>query len=148
MRTLWLDMDGTIANLYGVNGWLNDLINHNVRPYAEAKVMWNMSTLARLLNKLQHNGYNIGIISWLSKNSTIEYDTKVTEAKNKWLQKHLKSVTFNYIHIVEYGTPKSNFARPNDILFDDEEKNRQDFIGTAYDAMQLFTVLKQLASAL
>lgn len=147
-RTIYLDMDGTIANLYEVQGWLNDLVNHNERPYAEAKVMWNMSLLARLLNIVQKRGYNIGIISWLSKNSTVEYDEKVTKVKKEWLNRHLKSVTFDFIHIVEYGTPKSLFANSNDILFDDEEQNRQDFIGTAYDATQLITVLKQLTSTL
>ena len=25
-KWLWLDMDGTFADLYGVNGWLDDLV--------------------------------------------------------------------------------------------------------------------------
>ena len=33
-----------------------------------------MNVLARLLNKLQRNGYTIGVVSWLAKNSTEEYD--------------------------------------------------------------------------
>ena len=61
------DMDGTIADLYGVENWLDYLIAEDVKPYAEAKVLVNMNSLARRLNTLQRNGYEIVIISWLSK---------------------------------------------------------------------------------
>ena len=37
MRTIWFDLDGTLVDLYGVEGWLEDLTNHNERPYREAK---------------------------------------------------------------------------------------------------------------
>ena len=98
--TLYFDMDGTIANLYAVDGWLNDLEAYNTRPYEEARVMHNMSTLARLLNKAQSNGYRIAIISWLSKSGTPDYNRKVEKVKRKWLKKHLKSVQFDEIYIV------------------------------------------------
>ena len=142
--TIYFDMDGTIADLYGVNGWLNDLTSHNPRPYAEAKVMLNMSTLARLLNKAQEQGYKLGVISWLSKSGNAEYNEKVTKVKRKWLKRHLKSVNFDKIHIVEYGTPKSNFATHIDILFDDEEKNRVEWCGDAYEPNDIITILKQI----
>lgn len=145
-KTIWFDMDGTIANLYGVENWLADLIAHNPRPYAEAKVMWNMSYLARLLNLVQSKGYKIGIISWLSKNSNNEYDNVVTQVKNQWLKKHLKSVVFDEIHIVAYGTPKSIFSNQNDILFDDEIGNRMEWAGMAYSEKEIFTVLREIIS--
>ena len=63
MRTIWFDMDGTIANLYGVENWLPKLQAHDVTPYVEAEVMLNMSQLARLLNSVQKLGYKLGIIS-------------------------------------------------------------------------------------
>ena len=47
--TIWFDMDGTIADLYNVNGWLDDLENERTRPYDEAAVLLNFATLARLL---------------------------------------------------------------------------------------------------
>ena len=77
MRTIWFDMDGTIANLYGVENWLPKLQAHDASPYADAKVMWNMNQLARLLNRVQAIGYGIGIISWLSKCPTEDYDKAV-----------------------------------------------------------------------
>jgi len=139
------DMDGTIANLYGVEGWLNDLINENTRPYEEAAVMINMNSLARRLNKLQAQGHEIVIISWLSKNGTEAYNKAVTEVKKALLKKHLNSVKFDEINIVEYGTSKEQFAKnENDILFDDEEKNRTNWTGKAYNVNNILEVLKTI----
>ena len=139
------DMDGTIANLYGVENWLDDLINENVRPYAEAQVMVNMNVLARKLNQLQKKGYELVIISWLSKCSSKSYDAAVTATKKAWLKKHLNSVQWNEINIVRYGTNKAQFASSNqDILFDDEEQNRTNWIGKAYDVTNILDVLKTL----
>lgn len=142
---IYFDMDGTIANFYGVDGWLDYLINNDTTPYRIAKPLINMNSLARILNRLQRNGIEIGIISWLAKNSNIEYDKKVTETKIKWLETHLKSVKFNEIIIVPYGTPKENFATERDILFDDEEPNRKNWKGIAYDETNIIEVLKVVA---
>ena len=142
---IWFDMDGTIADLYGVDGWLDYLINSDVYPYANARPLLHLSTLARMLNQLQREGYEIGIISWLSKSGTDEYNKAVTDAKMKWLKKHLASVQFNTIHIVKYGTPKEIFSTSdNDILFDDEEKNRQNWKGKAFDVNNILGILKNL----
>ena len=138
-------MDGCIADLYSVEGWLEDLINGNPRPYREAQTMLSMVWLARRLHILQSLGYKIGIISWLSKSSTPEYDRQVTEAKIDWLNRHLPSVDFDEIHIVPYGTPKSSFATPRDILFDDELKNRLEWIGAAFNPNEILPTLKELA---
>ena len=139
------DMDGTIADLYKVEGWLENLIAEDVRPYREAEVMLNMNVLARQLNKLQAAGHEIVIISWLSKCGSDDYDARVTETKKAWLRKHLGSVKFNEINIVKYGTCKAQFARSeNDILFDDEEPNRKAWTGKAYNVNNIMEVLKAL----
>ena len=52
-RAIWLDMDGNFVDLYGVENWLEDLTNHNPRPYIMAKPLVCLSVLARTLNKLQ-----------------------------------------------------------------------------------------------
>lgn len=139
------DMDGTIANLYGVNGWLEMLTAHDETPYRLATTLINMNTLAKYLNKLQKKGYEIGIISWLAKNSTQEYDENVTRAKKNWLKKHLRSVKFDFIEIVAYGTDKNIVAvEKTDILFDDEEKNRNNWAGIAYDVDNILETLRGL----
>lgn len=143
--TIFFDMDGTIADLYGVENWLDYLISGDARPYEIAKPLLKLTILARLLNKLQTKGYRIGIISWLAKNSTPEYDEKVTRAKRKWLNKHLASVDFDEINIVPYGTAKFTFKKSsNDILFDDEEHNLEKWAGNAFLPCKILETLKSL----
>lgn len=142
MKKIFFDMDGTIANLYGVENWLSELRAESTKPYAEAKPLLNMSTLARTLNKLTAKGYEIGIISWTSKGGSEQYNKAVAETKIKWLNKHLASVHFTNISIVPYGTPKETIG--NGILFDDEEPNRTNWNGIAYSEKEIMRVLKTL----
>lgn len=141
-KTINFDMDGTIANLYGVDGWLECLMNKDVKPYAEAKPLVNLSALARVLNRLQRNGYQICVISWLAKVDDDAYNRAVAEVKIAWLVKHLPSVKWDKITIVPYGTPKSTCG--DGILFDDEEPNRNEWVGVAYDVDNIIEVLKNL----
>ena len=144
--TIYFDMDGTIANLYGVENWLPKLQNEDASPYTDAEPLVRLATLARLLNKLQRNGHKIGIVSWLAKNSTNEYDIKVTNAKIEWLNTHLKSVQFDEIKIGKYGTPKSTMVDDkNGILFDDEEPNRIEWQGIAHNVDNIIGILKGIA---
>ena len=143
MKAINFDMDGTLADFYGVENWLDYLINENPYPYEVAKPLINMSTLARRLNKLQREGYEINIISWLAKNSTEDFDKKVVDAKRKWLKKHLPSVKWNHITIVAYGVNKS--ALGSGILFDDEEPNRKMWGNGAYDVHNILEILKEIA---
>ena len=143
--TINFDMDGTIADLYGVDNWLDYLIAENVYPYANARPLLHLSALARKLNALQRDGYNLAIVSWLSKNGSDEYNEAVIEAKIKWLAKHLPSVHWDYVNIVPYGTPKENFCEnPLDILFDDEERNRNNWTGRAYDVQNIMEILREI----
>ena len=145
MRTIWWDMDGTIANLYAVENWLPKLRAEDPTPYAEAEVLWNMSQLARLMNQVQKLGYKLGIISWTAKNGTESYNEVVKQAKLKWLKKHLASVNWDSICVVSYGTPKSLVMQTeDDILFDDEAPNRDAWLGEAYEPEMMIKVLKAL----
>lgn len=141
---IWFDMDGTIADLYAVDGWLADLRAESIRPYAEAKVLHNMAVLARFLNRVQENGHEIGIISWTAKYSTKGYAEAVAEAKKVWLRKHLPSVRWDEIKIVAYGVNKLE-ATGGGILFDDEEPNRDTWGEGAYKPEEILEVLKNLA---
>ena len=145
MKTIWWDMDGTIANLYAVENWLPKLRAEDPTPYAEAEVLWNMSQLARLMNRVQMMGYKLGIISWTSKGGSESYNELVKQAKLGWLKKHLASVNWDSICVVSYGTPKSLVMNTeDDILFDDEEPNRDAWLGEAYEPQDMIKVLKAL----
>lgn len=133
MRTIYFDMDGTIADLYSVDNWLDKLVNNDATPYEEAEPMVNMKDLSSFLKDLQHKGIRIGIVSWLAKNSTKEYDKAVRAAKRKWLKENI-DITFDEIHIVKYGTRKDYIVKDkNGILFDDELNNRNNWRGLAID---------------
>ena len=142
VKAINFDMDGTIANLYGVENWLEYLLNKDTTPYMQAKPLINLSSLARILNRLQRNGYKICIISWLAKVNDNDYHKAVATAKLEWLAKHLPSVKWDNISIIEYGTPKSTCGKG--ILFDDEEKNRKEWTGVAYDEKNIIEILKKL----
>ena len=143
--TIWFDMDGTLNRFYEVENWLPMLRAEDTTPYAIARPLGNMQTLARKLNKLHRAGYTIGVISWGSKESSKAYLEAVREAKKKWLDKHLHSVKWDAIHVVEYGTPKENFKLgAEDILFDDEERNRENWGEYSFDPSQIMEILSAL----
>ena len=142
IREINFDMDGTFVNLYGVDNWLNMIRNADATPYLVASPLLNLAIFARTLNRLQRKGYTINIISWLAKTGSDDFHKRVTEAKLTWLAKHLPSVKWNNINIVSYGTPKSTYG--NGILFDDEEPNRKEWNGVAYDVNNILEVLKNL----
>ena len=81
MKSIYFDMDGTIANLYAVLNWLPMLRAEDTTPYTLAKPLIKMNILARLLNALKKDGWTIGVVSWTAKNGTEEYNERVAKAK-------------------------------------------------------------------
>lgn len=147
---LCFDMDGTIADFYGVENWLPMLRASDPTPYKVAKPMMNFSTLARQLNAAQRKGAKLVIISWCSKTGTPEFDMMVNDAKREWLAKHLPSVHWDAIEIVPYGTNKAEVCGAKDwsyFLFDDEERNREEWRamgGVPFEPDTITNVLKNL----
>lgn len=126
MKTLVFDMDGTIADFYGVEGWLDNLHSENPRPYIMAEPLWDMELLGTILSTLKERGFRIIVTSWLAKDSTKEFDEVVRVAKRDWLNRY--QFPFDEIHLVKYGTTKANCTRKhgdNQILFDDNDKVRK-----------------------
>lgn len=135
-KTLVFDMDGTIANLYGVSGWLSDLRSENVRPYVEADPMYNMDKLTEVLNIFKSCGWRIVVTTWLAKGATKAYDNTVRKAKIEWLEKY--DFPYDEIHLVKYGTTKANCTRKLggfQVLIDDNEQVRKGWtLGATIDA--------------
>ena len=111
------DMDGTIADLYGVENWLPMLENEIVLPYEIAKPMWDMERLARAIKALQALGIEQRIVSWLAKDSSEEYKTEVRRAKRNWLEEN--EFPFDHFHGVQFGATKADSVRK--FLADNEE---------------------------
>ena len=135
-KTIVFDMDGTIGDLYGVEDWLSALRNEDVRPYVEAKPMYNMLVLNELLKILKDCGWKVVVTTWLSKGSSKAYDALVREAKIEWLERY--DFPFDEIHLVKFGTTKANCTRHIggfQVLVDDNEQVRKGWnLGATIDA--------------
>ena len=125
-KTLVFDMDGTIANLYSVENWLEKIHTSDPTPYINAEPLYNMIELNSLLNQLKALGWRIAVTSWLAMGASVEYNKAVTKAKKEWLQKY--GFPADEIHIVKYGATKADSTRKNggfQILVDDNAKIRK-----------------------
>lgn len=144
-KILVFDMDGTLANLYGVDNWLADIRSENPRPYETAKPLYDMVILTALVNLLRAIGWRIVVTSWLAKGSTKAFDAKVRKAKIEWLKRY--NFPYDEIHLVKYGTTKANCTRKlggYQILIDDNAEIRQGWtLGSTIDANK--NILKKLA---
>lgn len=149
MKTIYFDMDGTIADLYGQSNWLEDIRAERPCPYSNAQPLVNMQELTNICIQLQKYGYGIGIITWLSKESSASYKAVVRQAKKEWLQEYFP-IDFNSVHMVQYGYSKRQAGgRAGDILFDDEQGNILGWSGKKNDRQSylpkdIFKVLYKL----
>ena len=151
VKALCFDMDGTIADLYGVENWKALLDAHDASPYINAKPMVNTTELVRLLNKAIANGIEVRIITWLAMNSNAEYDELVRLTKQVWLAQH--NIPYTHFHGVKFGTTKADCVRKEldwqeletAVLFDDNEKVRKGWkVGQAYEPAKIIEILKKV----
>ena len=147
-KILVFDMDGTIADLYGVENWLEDLRNENARPYEVAKAIYDKVVLNEILEMLKAQGWRIVVTTWLAKDSTEYYKNLVRQAKLQWLAE--QEFPFDEIHLVAYGTTKANCTRKLggfQVLVDDNEQVRNGWhLGDTIDANE--NILEKLVELL
>lgn len=103
------DMDGTIANLYGVPDWLSKLRAEDASPYEDAEPLVDMKKLNEVCSLLQQAGWEIQIITALSKDASPEYKKAIRAAKKAWLDKW--GFIYDKFHGVDYNTPKCEVLR-------------------------------------
>lgn len=109
IKMICFDMDGTIADLYQVEDWLEKLHREDSTPYTDAYPMWNMKKLADALKKLQERNIEIRVVTWLCKDSTQEYKKAVRKAKRKWLDSY--GFPYDKFHGIQYGRTKADAIR-------------------------------------
>ena len=147
-RSINFDMDGTIADLYGVKDWLALLRSENPTPYRTAAPMCDMAELNKVCELLRAEGWEINIITWLSKNSSEEYKNLVREAKRAWLEE--QGFHYDHFHGIQYGATKADSVRDRydvSILVDDNEKVRNGWhLGATIDptAVNIIEKLSEL----
>lgn len=136
-KMICVDMDGTIADLYGVEGWLEMLATEDSSPYIVAEPLVDMARFNSICDKLISNGWEVRVISWLAKDSSENYKAAVRAAKLWWLNHY--NVNLTGIHLVAYGTTKADCVRRafggEKILIDDNAKIRDGWhLGRTIDA--------------
>ena len=143
-KTLVFDMDGTIADFYGVANWLEYLENADTTPYEVALPLYDMEYLNALLTILKKQGWYIVVTTWLAKGGTKEYNDRTRKAKLEWLETY--KFPYDEIHLVKYGTTKANCTRKIggfQILVDDNEEVRKGWnLGDTINAKE--NILKKL----
>lgn len=147
-KILVFDMDGTLFDFYGVEGWqhyLDDL--QDTTPYAVAKPFYNPAELNTIINQLRAQGWYIVVNTWLSKVKTETFHNAIREVK---LQR-LAEIQFPYDYFIatDYGidkqAPFANITNGIQILIDDNAAIRNAWNGPTIDATQnIILALKQL----
>lgn len=133
MKKIYLDMDGTIADLYSQNNWLEKLNNEDKTIFLNCKPMTTQENLFKLFPS---NEFEIIILTMTPNNCSIEYHNQVIEQKKQWLDKYfplLKKQIF-----LKYGKNKNLKNSVNAILIDDNEVIRNNFRGIALNPANLW----------
>ena len=129
---IYLDMDGTIANLYGITDWLPRLRNEDNSIFEECQPLITEEELQHYFPTAK---YDIRICSMTPKGATKEYCENVIAQKNRWLDEHFPSISKRYY--LPYGTNKNYKNSRSHILVDDNELIRSNYRGKALYPMWL-----------
>lgn len=126
-KMLVFDMDGTIADLFGIENWLETLKSGDTSPYRNAAPLVNMEKLRETCNTLKAQGWEIRVCSALLGGASPEYKKEIRKAKKEWLTAY--NFPADKIHFVKYQGNKSHcISRYNPttaILLDDSYMNRK-----------------------
>lgn len=132
-KTVYLDMDGTIANLYGIENWLPRLRAEDKTIFLECEPMISEK---ELLNKFPTENFEMKILSMTPLNATENYCLNVINQKNEWLNKYFPSITKRIYK--PYGHNKNLKNSENAILIDDSEPIRNSWRGIAINPIELW----------
>ena len=125
-KVIMFDMDGTVYDLYGVPNWLEKLENSDVSAYADGAPLVNLKELKKVCEALIEDGYEIGVITWLSKGGSEKFNRATTLTKKLWVENNMPYVT--KFTAQTYGTPKQkalNKSVKYAILVDDNDSVRE-----------------------
>lgn len=129
---VYLDMDGTIADLYGMKNWLEKLENEAKGLFLGCEPLVSEEELEYIFPSEM---YELRICSMTPKDASDEYCQVVIEEKNQWLDKYFPNITRRVY--MKYGNNKNLKNSRNHILVDDNEIIRNTFKGKAFAPLWL-----------
>lgn len=119
---IWFDMDGTVADFYSQENWLEMLQNENAGAFINCQPLFTelfYKTVACLAAK----GVQFGVITWLPMQASPEYEDICRAEKIAWCKKYLPFISD--FTAQSYGIPKQNAIKKHattEILIDDNSE--------------------------
>ena len=132
-QTVYLDMDGTIYDLYHRTNWLERLRE------GDETVFWGdyrIITENDLLYFFPEKEFEIRILSMTPKGADDEFCQRVIETKNRWLDLYFPKIKKRIYR--KYGTNKNLPHSASAILIDDSEPIRKSWKGTAINPVEIW----------
>ena len=105
-KKIYMDLDGTVYNLYGVKNWLEKLRNETSGVFLEGDFLVDYRNFMSRIEELIRQGYIFGVITWLPMQASPEYEEICRKEKIEWINDYLPFVS--EINICSYGIPKQN----------------------------------------
>ena len=130
---VYLDMDGTIFDLYGQENWLAELKAGNEKIFSGDRRIVTEEELRKIFPE---NEYDVRILTMTPLGATEDYCLKVINEKNKWLDKYFPSIEKRIFK--KYGHNKNLRGSKNAILVDDSEPIRNSWRGVALNPSALW----------
>ena len=131
-QVVYLDMDGTIADLYGQVDWLKGLREEKEGLFIACKPLTTEQVIRAYFPT---DKYDVRICSMTPMDASEEYCKTVIAEKNAWLDEYFPSITHRVF--MKYGHNKNLRNCENHILIDDSDKVRETFKGLALFPMWL-----------
>lgn len=150
-KMIYLDLDGTIYDLYNYPNWL-EMLQDSRSPFFNLELLVDKKVLTKLVNKLNQKGIaDFGVISWLPRQASECFENVCAYDKAEKLESDFGTDLFVEAHFLKYGTPKSAvITEPltkDHILIDDDIQVLESWIrdgGTGIPAKNILKYLKSL----
>lgn len=134
IKTIWFDMDGTIAELYKVPNWLEMLRTSDWRVYDKCLPRANFERINSAIEALTAHGWQVGVITWASKGISWGMDCDcIGDVKFNWLTRYFPALVDGKFACIPYGESKAQFlldmedAGEVNYLVDDNKEVREDW---------------------
>jgi len=122
----YFDMDGTIADLYNVEGWLADILSEQEGLFDNLFPLVDEEQFGNLCEALESQGHTFGIITWLPNGCSAKYAEIVREEKYQWARRFFGTYIQYFTFVaLPYGTPKQKaliHRSQKAVLFDDNHE--------------------------
>ena len=110
MKSIWFDMDGTIAELYKVDNWLMKLRTNDWSVYSECAPRAHANRIRNAVRALVADGWQVGVITWASKGIDWGKDLDaIAEVKHEWLCQFFPEIADGKFACIPYGYSKAKY---------------------------------------